>query len=283
MNNSSKKQVLSLNSINLYLKDIGKINILTREEEKELAEAAIKGDKSAKEKLIIHNLRLVLSIAKKHQNQGVSFLDLIQEGNLGLIRALEDYDPSTGNKLSTYATYWIEQFITRFIMNNNRNIRIPIHIIERLTKIKKFEKEFFQKYGYTPSNKEIAQALNLELKKVKEAYTWINDTISIDTVIGEDEDTTIGSFIEDENVKESFNDIEKREQREIILKVLNTLNEREKKVILYRYGFKGRALTLEETGIKLKLSGERIRQIENSALKKLRNPNRTKILISNLM
>lgn len=155
---------------------------------------------------------------------------MIQEGNLGLIRALEDYDPSTGNKLSTYATYWIEQFITRFIMNNNRNIRIPIHIIERLTKIKKFEKEFFQKYGYTPSNKEIAQALNLELKKVKEAYTWINDTISIDTVIGEDEDTTIGSFIEDENVKESFNDIEKQEQREIILKVLNTLNEREKRL-----------------------------------------------------
>ena len=243
----------------------------------------INGDKTAKEKLILHNLRLVLSIAKKHQNQGVSLLDLVQEGNLGLIRALEDYNPSTGNRLSTYATYWIEQFIIRFIMNNNRNIRVPIHIIERLTKIKKFEKSFFQEYGHNPSEKEIAKALNLELKKIKEAYTWINDAISIDTIIGEDEDATIGSFIEDESVKESFNNIEKKEQREAILKVLNTLNERERNVIFYRYGFQGRALTLEETGSKLKLSGERIRQIENNALKKLRNPNRTKVLISNIM
>ena len=274
----------NLNSVNLYLKEIGKFPLLSGEEEYNLAQAIINGDQAAKEKLILHNLRLVVSIAKPYQDQGISFLDLIQEGNKGLIHATTRFDPNKGNKFSTYATYWIKQFISRFIMNNNRNIRVPIHIIEQITKIKKYEKTFFQLVGRKPTIEEVAEHFQVEPNKIKKIYNWMNDTVSIDTPINEEDEATIGSFIEDTMVTNSFEDIERQEQREAIFKLLDTLTEREKKVIIYRFGLNDeRPLTLKEIGIKLKVSGELVRRIEHTALVKLRNPHRTKFLRSNIM
>lgn len=266
-------------SIKLYLREIGQYNLLSREREIELAKAIAEGDAAAREELINHNLRLVVSIAKKYMGRGLALMDLIQEGNLGLIKAVEKFDVSKGFKFSTYATYWIKQSISRAIMDQSRNIRIPVHIVELISNIKKTEYELCQTLGRQPKNEEIAAHLNIEVKKVKEAYAWYKDTTSLDIKIGEDEDATVGSFVEDETVGELSEEVEKDSQTEAIYKVLNTLNDREKIVVMRRFGIgQIHAETLDEIGKSLGLSRERIRQIETAALRKLRNPCRAKIL-----
>lgn len=267
------------NSIKTYLQEIGKYSLLSKEQENEIAIAAAQGDKQAKENLINHNLRLVVSIAKHYMGRGLNFLDLIQEGNIGLIKAVNKFDVTKGFKFSTYATYWIKQAISYAIMNQTRNIRVPVHIVELISNIKKVEKSFQQEHGRDPKPEEVAVILNIDIEKIKEAYFWMKDTTSLDIVVGEDEDTTIGSLIEDESILSEFNAIEENDCSVAIRNILNTLDEREKIVIMRRFGINtDYAKTLDEIGKELGLSKERIRQIETSALRKLRNPRRAKIL-----
>lgn len=266
-------------SVKMYLREIGKYNLLSREEEIKLAEAALKGDKDAKEALVNHNLRLVVSVAKRYMGRGLTLLDLIQEGNAGLIKAVDKYDVSKGFKFSTYATYWIKQAISRAVMDQARNIRIPVHIIEMMSNIKKTEREFQQKNGREPKKEEVAAILNIDLSKIKEIYAWMKDTTSLDIVVGDEEDTTLGSFIEDESVAPAFASIEEDDRTTAINNILDTLAEREKMVIVRRFGIGlERAETLDEIGKELGLSRERIRQIEAAALRKLRNPRRANLL-----
>lgn len=271
--------VAVVNSLKVYLKEIGRYTLLSREEEIELAEAAAQGDQKAKEKLINHNLRLVVSIAKHYMGRGVILSDLIQEGNLGLIKAVDKYDVSRGFKFSTYATFWIKQSISRAIMDQSRNIRIPVHMIEFISNIKKIEHSFLQENGRKPKENEVAKILGVDVKKVKDAYSWMKDTTSLDIVVGDDEDTTVGSFIEDESVSSDFAEIEGNELHAAIKNVLDTLSEREKIIVMKRFGIGAEhAETLDEIGKQFGLSRERIRQIEAAALKKLRNPRRAKML-----
>lgn len=266
-------------SVKMYLKEIGEYPLLSKEEETKLAERAAKGSLKAREVLINSNLRLVVYIAKRYEGRGISFLDMIQEGNLGLIKAVEKFDYTKGYKFSTYATYWIKQAISKAIMEQSRNIRVPINVIERISAIRKIEKEYQQKFERNPSMKEVAAALKLDIKKVKEAYDWISDTTSLDIAVGDDEDVTIGSFVEDESVRDSFAAIDNENQYSGLYEVLNTLTDKEKTVILRRFGIGlERAETLEEIGKSMKLSRERIRQIEADAMRKMRNPRRANLL-----
>ena len=268
-----------VNSVKVYLKGISKYTLLTKEEEVELAKAAAKGNQAAKEKLINHNLRLVVSIAKRYMGHGLPLLDLIQEGNLGLMKAVERYDVSKGFKFSTYATYWIKQAISRGLADQARNIRIPVHMITFMSEIRKFEHDFQQAHNRKPKEAEVAAALKVDIKKVKEAYSWMNDTTSLDIVVGDDEDVTIESFIEDESAPTAFTSIEDADRNAAIQNILNTLNDREKVVIMRRFGIgSSRAETLDEIGKYFGLSKERIRQIEATALRKLRNPRRANVL-----
>ena len=269
----SKMNLSTINSVKIYLKEIGQYKLLSKEEEIKLAEAARAGSKTARDALIQHNLRLVVSIAKHYMGRGLPLLDLIQEGNTGLIKAVDKYDVNKGFKFSTYSTYWIKQSISRAVMDQSRTIRVPVHIIETITLIKRKEKELQQKLKREPKEEEIAAALNLNVEKVKNIYKWMKDTTSLDIMVGDEEDTTIGSFVEDESVPVSFKEVENSDQKEIIHNILNTLSEREKIVIMGRYGIDSeRAKTLDEIGKELGLSRERIRQVETSALRKLRNP-----------
>ena len=284
MTNETEENFLDTNvvitsAVKVYLKEIGQYKLLSREEEIELAKAVANGSQKAKNDLINHNLRLVVSIAKRYMGRGLALLDLIQEGNMGLIKAVDKYDVNKGFKFSTYATYWIKQSISRAVMDQARNIRIPIHIIELISSIKKFKSDFQQKNGREPKDIEIASALNIDIKKIKEISIWMKDTTSLDIVVGDDEDTTMGSFIEDESVNDAFVSIENNDFNVAIQNILNTLNEREKIVIKRRFGIGAtRAETLDEIGKSLGLSRERIRQIEATALRKLRNPRRANLL-----
>jgi RNA polymerase primary sigma factor len=277
--NAGSADVIITSSVKMYLREIGQYDLLSRKEEIKLAEAAANGDQKAKDDLVNHNLRLVVSIAKRYMGRGLTLLDLIQEGNVGLIKAVDKYDVSKGFKFSTYATYWIKQAISRAVMDQARNIRIPVHIIELMSNIKKVERDFQQIHGREPKETEVAAALGIEVKKVKEAYTWMKDTTSLDIMVGDDEDTTVGSFIEDESVVPAFTAIEENDRTTAIRNILDTLNDREKMVIVRRFGIGlDRAETLDEIGKELGLSRERIRQIETAALRKLRNPRRVNLL-----
>lgn len=278
-NATAGSEVVVANSVKMYLREIGRFPLLTKEEEKELAEAAAKGSQAAKDRLVNHNLRLVVSIAKRYMGRGLTLLDLIQEGNMGLIKAVEQFDISRGFRFSTYATFWIKQAISRAIMDQARNIRIPVHVIELINNIKKAERQFEQDNGRAPDRAEVAAALNIDVKKVKEAYNWMKDTTSLDIVVGDEEDTTIGSFIEDESVAPEFAAVEESDRSEVIQKVLDSLDKREKIVVMRRFGIgQRRSETLDEVGKELGCSRERVRQIEADALRKLRNPRRAKIL-----
>lgn len=268
-----------VDSVKAYLREIGKYALLTKEEEQVLAEGVVNGDTDAKEQLINHNLRLVVSIAKKYAGRGYAFLDLIQEGNLGLIKAVDKYDVTKGFRFSTYATYWIRQSMSKAIMEQNRNIRIPAHIIELLGDIRKKELEYQQVHGCAPKDTELAQMLNLDVKKVRNALQWIKDTTSLDAKLSDDEDMTIGSLVEDNTLMPLDEVMTKNDMQTTFAKVLDTLDEREKIVIMRRFGIgQDSAETLEAIGKDLDLSKERIRQIETKALRKLRNPRRANLL-----
>jgi RNA polymerase primary sigma factor len=266
-------------SIKMYLKEISQFKLLSKEEELRLAKLAAANSMVAKEKLINHNLRLVVSIAKRYMGRGMSLLDLIQEGNLGLMKAVDGFDYTKGFKFSTYATYWIKQAISKAIMDKSRNIRVPIHVISLIGDVRKAEQELEFSLGRTPKDSEIAEYMKLDLKKVREVNQWLKDTSSLDVAVGDDEETTVGSFVEDESVARSFEEVELGDRSVAIEQVLDTLSTREKTVIIKRFGLEdGVPETLEQVGAVLNLSKERVRQIESAALKKLRNPMRASLL-----
>ncbi len=262
--------------VKIYLKEIGRVPLLTPEEEIELAQRMHDGDSAAKKRLAEANLRLVVSIAKRYGGRGMSFLDLIQEGNLGLIKAVEKFDYTKGFKFSTYATWWIRQSITRAIADQARTIRIPVHMVETITKVKKVSSQLLHQNGRDPSADEIAQALDMPVERVREIMRIAQDPVSLETPIGEEEDSHLGDFIPDENAPEPTEAASLVLLKEQINQVLATLTEREEKVLRLRFGLEvGRSRTLEEVGQVFNVTRERIRQIEAKALRKLRHPNRS--------
>ena len=265
--------------VRMYLKEIGRVPLLGAEEEQELARRMAEGDEKAKQHLIEANLRLVVSIAKRYVGKGMFFLDLIQEGNLGLIKAVDKFDYQRGRKFSTYATWWIRQAITRAIADQARTIRIPVHMVETIHKVSRVQRQLLQENGREPTSEEIAKALNMSAEKVREIMKVALDPVSLETPVGEEEDSHIGDFIED---KESPAPAEVASQamlREQIIEVLRTLTPREEQVLTLRFGLEdGRPRTLEEVGKVFDITRERIRQIEAKALRKLRHPGRSKRL-----
>ena len=269
----------AVSSVKLYMKEAGSYALLTKEEEEKLAKAFAAGDMFAREALVNHNLRLVISIAKHYMGRGLALLDLIQEGNCGLMRAVDKFEVEKGFRFSTYATFWIKQAISRAIMEQSRNIRMPVYTIEMMSKVKKAERDLEQRFGREARIEEIAKYLDMKVEKVKEIYSWMKDTTSLDITVGEDDDTTIGSFVEDEVAADRFSSVEKKERTKAIDTVLGTLDERERFIIERRFGIGvPGSCTLEEVGNELNISKERVRQIEAAALRKLRNPRRAKIL-----
>ena len=263
-----------------YLKSIRNIPLLSEEDEYKIAIAAANGDENARQTMITSNLRLVVKVAKTYigRSSNLSFLDLIQEGNMGLMRATEKFDAEKGFRFSTYATYWIKQAISKAIIDQSRAVRLPAHIINELNKFNKAIRDLSQQYGRTPSDKELAEYLNVSVKKISEYYTISKEPCSLDVTIDEDEDTAMIDLIADENATK-FMDIDDLSIRDTIYSVLSTLSERERKIIELRFGFTdGRQHTLEEVGKEFNLTKERIRQLEASALKKLRNPVRSEKL-----
>ena len=265
--------------VRMYLKDIGKIPLLSPEREKYLAEQIALGSKSAKDELIEANLRLVVSIAKRHVGKGMYFLDLIQEGNLGLIKAVEKFDYSKGYKFSTYATWWIRQAITRAIADQARTIRIPVHMVETIHKVSRTARQLLQEYGKEPTTDEIAERLGITPDKVREIMKIAQDPVSLETPIGEEEDSHLGDFVEDNDSPAPSDSASYALLREQLCNILHTLTPREEQVIKLRFGLEdGRPRTLEEVGKQFKITRERIRQIEAKALRKLRHPSRSKTL-----
>ena len=263
--------------VRMYLKEIGQIPLLTPEEEMELAQKVSEGDKEAKKKLTEANLRLVVSIAKKYSGRGLHILDLIQEGNTGLIRAVDKFDYTKGNKFSTYATWWIRQAITRAIADQARTIRVPVHMVEVINKATRCNRKLVQELGREPTLEEIAEELNLPIEKIIEANRTAADTLSLDTPVGDEEDTTIGSFVEDDNTPGPAESTSNTMLAEALAEILGTLTKREADVLKMRFGmYDGRNHTLEEVGQIFGVTRERIRQIENKAIRKLRHPSRAK-------
>ncbi len=265
--------------VRMYLKEIGKVPLLTAEEEVELAKRMEQGDEMAKRKLVEANLRLVVSIAKRYVGRGMLFLDLIQEGNLGLIKAVEKFDHKKGFKFSTYATWWIRQAITRAIADQARTIRIPVHMVETINKLVRVSRQLLQEYGREPLPEEIAEEMGIPEEKVREIMKIAQEPVSLETPIGEEEDSHLGDFIPDEDAPAPAEAAAFTLLKEQLMDVLDTLTDREEKVLRLRFGLDdGRARTLEEVGKEFDVTRERIRQIEAKALRKLRHPSRSKKL-----
>ena len=265
--------------VRMYLKEIGKVPLLTPEEEVELAQRMSEGDEEAKRRMTEANLRLVVSIAKRYVGRGMLFLDLIQEGNLGLIKAVEKFDYTKGYKFSTYATWWIRQAITRAIADQARTIRIPVHMVETINKTIRVSRQLLQELGHDPSAEEIAEVMDMPAEKVRDILKIAQEPVSLETPIGEEEDSHLGDFIPDEDASEPSEAASFSLLREQLEEVLDTLAPREKKVLELRFGIlDGRTRTLEEVGKEFNVTRERIRQIEAKALRKLRHPSRSKKL-----
>lgn len=265
--------------VRMYLKEIGRVPLLTAEEEVELAKRIEKGDEQAKRRLAEANLRLVVSIAKRYVGRGMLFLDLIQEGNLGLLKAVEKFDYRKGYKFSTYATWWIRQAITRAIADQARTIRIPVHMVETINKLVRVQRQLVQEYGREPTIEETARAMDMSEDKVREIMKVAQEPVSLETPIGEEEDSHLGDFIEDEDVMAPADAVSFHLLKEQLEDVLDTLSPREEKVLRLRFGLDdGRSRTLEEVGQVFGVTRERIRQIEAKALRKLRHPSRSKKL-----
>ena len=265
--------------VRMYLKEIGKVPLLSAEEEIELAQRMEQGDESAKKRLAEANLRLVVSIAKRYVGRGMLFLDLIQEGNLGLIKAVEKFDYRKGYKFSTYATWWIRQAITRAIADQARTIRIPVHMVETINKLIRVSRQLLQELGREPSPEEIAEEMNMSVERVREILKISQEPVSLETPIGEEEDSHLGDFIQDDNVPVPADAAAFTMLKEQLEDVLSTLTDREQKVLRLRFGLDdGRARTLEEVGKEFNVTRERIRQIEAKALRKLRHPSRSRKL-----
>ena len=265
--------------VRMYLKEIGKVSLLTQEEEIELAVRMSQGDEEAKRRMAEANLRLVVSIAKHYVGRGMLFLDLIQEGNLGLIKAVEKFDYTKGYKFSTYATWWIRQAITRAIADQARTIRIPVHMVETINKVIRVSRQLLQELGHDPSAEEIAAEMNIPVEKVRDILKIAQEPVSLETPIGEEEDSHLGDFIPDEDASEPSEAASFSLLKEQLMSVLATLTPREEKVLRLRFGIEdGRTRTLEEVGKEFNVTRERIRQIEAKALRKLRHPSRSKKL-----
>ena len=265
--------------VRMYLKEIGKVSLLTADEEIELAKRMEQGDEEAKKRLAEANLRLVVSIAKRYVGRGMLFLDLIQEGNLGLIKAVEKFDYRKGYKFSTYATWWIRQAITRAIADQARTIRIPVHMVETIKKLIRVSRQLLQELGREPTPEEIAEEMDMNVERVREILKISQEPVSLETPIGEEEDSHLGDFIQDDNVPVPADAAAFTLLKEQLIEVLGTLTEREQKVLRLRFGLDdGRARTLEEVGKEFNVTRERIRQIEAKALRKLRHPSRSRKL-----
>ncbi len=276
---SQASYAMSDDPVHLYLKEIGNYPLLTMADEIELAKKIEEGDEFAKKLLAESNLRLVVSIAKRYVGRGLSFLDLIQEGNLGLIKAVEKFDYTKGYKFSTYATWWIRQAITRSIADQSRTIRIPVHMSEVINKTYRVSRNLLQELGREPTDQELADAMNLPIEKVREILKVSADPISLDTPIGEEDDSHLGDFIRDDSVMGPEEAASYSILKDQITRLLDTLTDREQRVLILRFGLKdGRSRTLEEVGKEFNVTRERIRQIEAKALRKLRHPSRAKML-----
>lgn len=267
------------NSIKIYMREMGQFSMLSADEEIELANRIAEGDQSAKNELVEANLRLVVSLARHYQGCGLSYQDLIQEGNIGLIKAAEKFDVSKGFRFSTYASWWIKQALSRAIADQSRTIRIPVHMTENINKFKKIERELLSQLNREPKIKEIADAMGISEKQAKEIQSYIVEPTSLDIQVGDDDDTTIGSFIEDTHFVNPESAYIKESNGDVVNAVLDTLSDREANILRLRFGIGGKkAMTLEEVGKKYGLTRERIRQIEAKALRKLRHPSRANIL-----
>ena len=265
--------------VRMYLKEIGTVPLLSADEELRLAKRKAEGDESAKERLIEANLRLVVSIAKRYTGRGMSFLDLVQEGNLGLIKGVEKFDYTKGYKLSTYATWWIRQSVTRALADQARTIRVPVHMVETINKLIRVSRQLLQELGREPTPEEIAAELDMPVERVREILKISQEPVSLETPIGEEEDSHLGDFIQDDNVPVPAEAAAQTLLKEQLDEVLDTLTEREQKVLRLRFGMNdGRARTLEEVGKEFDVTRERIRQIEAKALRKLRHPSRSRKL-----
>lgn len=267
------------NSIKIYMREMGQFSMLSAEKEVELANRIAEGDQSAKNELVEANLRLVVSLARHYQGCGLSYQDLIQEGNIGLIKAAEKFDVSKGFRFSTYASWWIKQALSRAIADQSRTIRIPVHMTENINKFKKTERELLSQLNREPKIKEIADAMGISEKQAKEIQSYIVEPTSLDIQVGDDDDTTIGSFIEDTHFVNPESAYIKESNGDVVNAVLDTLSDREANILRLRFGIGGKkAMTLEEVGKEYGLTRERIRQIEAKALRKLRHPSRANIL-----
>ena len=279
--NATQEQLLegvaSTDPIREYLKEIGSIPLLTQEQEQDLAKRKSEGDAEAGKKLVEANLRLVVSIAKRYTGRGMSFLDLVQEGNIGLMKAVEKFDYTKGYRLSTYATWWVKQSVTRALADQSRTIRLPVHMVEAVNRIRKAQRALAVKLGREPSNEEIGKEVGMSEKRVTELMQSSGDTVSLETPVGDEDGSNLGDFVADDSNASTEEKAESVFLREEIEQMLQGLNPREREVIILRFGLEsGHPLTLEEVGKRFKVTRERIRQIEKAALRKLRNPSRSK-------